>query len=141
MTRDEIRAFLMRRADAWARKDLDVIMADYAPDIVYIAPTVRFDGTAGMRENAARYLAEFTDIEVELTRLIVDGNQGALEWTWSETRVVDGRRRSVQTDEPSLDLQPVRRRPDEPLELKRLVAHVFSRLEAAERRGRGRRPS
>ena len=96
MTRDEARAFLLRRANAWARKDLDAIMADYAPDIVYVAPTIRFDGTAGMRENAARYLEEFSDIDVELTRLIVDGDQGALEWTWSETRVADGQRRSVQ---------------------------------------------
>jgi ketosteroid isomerase-like protein len=97
--RKELRAFLLRRADNWTRKDVDAIMADYADDIVYIAPTVRYHGTAGMRENIVRYLEQHADISVELTRLIVDGddgNQGALEWTWYETRLADGRRRAYE---------------------------------------------
>ena len=59
-------------------------------------PTGRINGTAQLRQNNARYFQEYTAIQVELTRLIVDGEQGALEWTWSETRVADGLRRSVE---------------------------------------------
>lgn len=95
MTRDELRAFLLRRAQAWSDHDLDTIMTDYAPDIEYITPIGRFTGTAELRDQNERYLAAYTDIQVDLTRLIVDGEQGALEWTWSETRVADGLRRSV----------------------------------------------
>jgi uncharacterized protein (TIGR02246 family) len=96
MTREELRTFLLRRARAWTEQDLEVIMADYAPDIVYITPTGRISGTAQLRQNNTRYFQEYTDIQVDLTRLIVDGEQGALEWTWSETRVADGLRRSVE---------------------------------------------
>lgn len=95
MTRDELHAFLLRRAGYWGEKNLDAIMADYAPDIDYIAPTARFKGTERLRESNERYLREYTDISVNLTRLIVEGDTGALEWTWSETRVADGLRRSV----------------------------------------------
>jgi ketosteroid isomerase-like protein len=99
MTHDEVRDFLMRRIRAWEAEDLDAIMADYAPDVVHITPSGRRVGTATMRENNARYLADYTGFEVELTRLILDGTQedtqGALEWTWTETRRSDGRRRSV----------------------------------------------
>lgn len=95
MTRDELHAFLLRRAGYWAEKNLDAIMADYAPDIDYIAPTARFKGTEQLRQSNARYLQEYTDIRVDLARLIVDGEQGALEWTWDETRVADGAGRSV----------------------------------------------
>ena len=95
MTKDELHAFLLRRARAWTEKNLDAIMADYDPDIDYIAPTVRFKGTEQLRHSNARYLEEYTDIRVQLTRLIVDGEEGALEWTWSETRRADGRRHSV----------------------------------------------
>ena len=95
MTRDEVRAFLLGRARAWREGDLDAIMADYAPDVVLIAPGVRLEGPDALRASNERYLAEYTDIDVELTRVIVDGDQGALEWTWSETRRADGRRRSV----------------------------------------------
>lgn len=95
MTRDEVRDFLLRRARAWEEEDLEAIMADYAPDVVHITPGGRRVGTAALREGNARYLAEFTDFAVDLTRLLVDGDQGALEWTWTETRRADGRRRRV----------------------------------------------
>jgi uncharacterized protein (TIGR02246 family) len=96
MTRDEVRAFLQRRARAWEEGDLDAIMADYAPDVVLIAPGgIRLEGLDALRESNRRYLAEYTDIHAELTRVIVNGDEGALEWTWSETRRADGKRRSV----------------------------------------------
>jgi limonene-1,2-epoxide hydrolase len=95
MTRDELHAFLLQRAGYWAHQDLDAIMADYAPDIVYMTPFGRIESLAQLRANNERYLQEYADIRVDLTRLIVDGDQGALEWTWSETRVADGIRRSV----------------------------------------------
>ena len=96
MTRDEVWAFLRGRALAWQEGDLAAIAAGYAPDVVLIAPGgVRLEGLAALRENNARYFAEYTDIRVELKRVILDGDQGALEWTWSETRRADGRRRSV----------------------------------------------
>lgn len=95
MTREEVHAFLLRRIRAWQEGDLEAIMADYAPDVVHVTPSGRRVGTTVMRGNNARYLAEYTDFRVTLTRLILDGDQGALEWTWSETRRVDGRRRSV----------------------------------------------
>src|SRR5215218_3002417 len=91
MTHDEVRAFLMRRIRAWQMEDLDAIMADYAPDVVHITPSGPRVGTATMRENNERYIADYTGFEVELTRLILDGTQdgtddgtqGALEWTWT----------------------------------------------------------
>lgn len=96
MTRDEVWAFLRSRALAWQEGDMAAIAAGYAPDVVLIAPGgVRLEGLAALRENNARYFAEYTDIRVELKRVILDGDQGALEWTWSETRRADGRRRSV----------------------------------------------
>jgi uncharacterized protein (TIGR02246 family) len=96
VTRDEIWAFLLARAAAWRSGDLDAIMAGYAPEVLFIAPGIRLEGLAALRENTQRYLAADTDIDVTLTRLILDGEQGALEWTWSATRRADGRRRTVE---------------------------------------------
>ena len=96
MTRDEVWTLLLARAAAWRSGDLEAVMAGYAPEVVFIAPGVRLEGLAALRENTQRYLAAYTDIAVTLTRLILDGDQGALEWTWSETRRADGRRRTVE---------------------------------------------
>ena len=96
MTRDEVWSFLRARARAWETGDLEAIAAGYAPDAVLIAPGgIRLEGIAALRENNARYFADYTDIRVDLTRVVLDGDQGALEWTWSETRRADGQRRSV----------------------------------------------
>jgi uncharacterized protein (TIGR02246 family) len=96
MTRDEVWAFLQTRARAWEVGDLDGIAAGYAADVVLIAPGgIRLEGIEALRENNARYFADFTDIRVQLTRVVLDGDEGALEWTWSETRRADGQRRSV----------------------------------------------
>ena len=96
MTRDEVWAFLQARARAWERGDLEAIAIGYAPDVVLIAPGgIRREGIDALRENNARYFADYTDIRVNLTRVVLDGDEGALEWTWSETRRSDGQRRSV----------------------------------------------
>jgi uncharacterized protein (TIGR02246 family) len=96
MTRDEVWELLQARACAWETGDLEAIAAGYAPDVVLIAPGgIRLEGIAALRENNARYFADYTDIRVNLTRVVLDGDEGALEWTWSETRRADGQRRSV----------------------------------------------
>jgi uncharacterized protein (TIGR02246 family) len=95
MTHEEVHRLLLRRIRAWRDENLDAILADYADDIVHVSPYGRRVGAAAMRAVDARYLAEYTGFEVQLNRLIVEGDEGALEWTWTETRRADGLRRSA----------------------------------------------
>jgi uncharacterized protein (TIGR02246 family) len=95
MTHDEVHRLLLRRIRAWQDEDLDAIMADYADDIVHVSPYGTGAGVAAMRAANTRYLAEYTGFEVQIHRLVVEGDQGALEWTWTETRRSDGLRRSA----------------------------------------------
>jgi uncharacterized protein (TIGR02246 family) len=85
----------MQRIRAWRDEDLEAIMAGYADDIVHVSPYGRRVGVADMRAVNARYLAEYTAFDVQLHRLVVEGDQAALEWTWSETRRADGLRHSA----------------------------------------------
>ncbi|HEY8601506.1 MAG TPA: nuclear transport factor 2 family protein [Thermomicrobiales bacterium] len=95
MTRDTITALLNAQARAWETGDLDAIMAHYAPDAVLIAPATRLVGAAAIRASFARALAAYTVDRITLTRVIIDGEDGALEWTWHETRRADGQRNTV----------------------------------------------
>ncbi|MGZ3420612.1 MAG: nuclear transport factor 2 family protein [Polyangiales bacterium] len=95
MTKDAIHWLLLRRIRAWEEEDLEAIMADYAPDVVHVSPYGRRVGLVAMREANVRYLAEYTGFEVKLARLLVDGDEGAIEWTWSETKRATGERRSA----------------------------------------------
>jgi uncharacterized protein (TIGR02246 family) len=95
MTHDEVHDLLLRRIRAWRDEDLGAIMAGYADDIVHVSPYGTRVGVADMRAANARYLSEYTGFEVQLRRLVVEGDEGAVEWTWTETRRTDGVRRSA----------------------------------------------
>lgn len=95
MTTDQAQALVERQARAWEQADSAAIVADFAPDAVFIAPGVRWQGHDAIRSAAAAFFAFATDVEVVVTRVLVDGDQTAVEWTWSETRRADGHRHSV----------------------------------------------
>ena len=95
MTRDELTALLNAQARAWEAGDLDAIMAHYAPDAVLLAPATHLVGADAIRKSFATYLAAYTVRRIILTRVIIDGADGALEWTWSETRHADGQQNVI----------------------------------------------
>ncbi len=96
MTIDEARALVERQARAWERADLSAIVADFAPDGVLISPGGRWQGHDALRAAAMSFFADAMDVQVIVTRVLLDGDAGAVEWTWSETRRADGRRRGVE---------------------------------------------
>jgi len=95
MTRDAVTDLLNAQARAWEAGDLDAIMAHYAPDAVLIAPATRLVGAAAIRASFANYLAAYTVRRITLTRVLLDGEHGALEWTWHETRHADNQHNTI----------------------------------------------
>ncbi len=49
-------------------------------------------GKATTRCAAESFFAVSCDVQVMVTRVLLDGDWGAVEWIWSETRRADGRR-------------------------------------------------
>jgi uncharacterized protein (TIGR02246 family) len=90
MNSEQARALVERQARAWEQADLAAIVADFAPDGVLISPGGRWQGYA------ESFFAAATDVQVVVTRVLLDGDQGAAEWTWSETSRADGRRHTVE---------------------------------------------
>ena len=96
MTIDDARALVERQARAWERADLAAIVADFAPDGVLVSPGGRWQGHEALRAAAASFFTGATDVRVVVSRVLLDGDAGAVEWTWSETRRADGLRHSVE---------------------------------------------
>jgi uncharacterized protein (TIGR02246 family) len=96
MNSEQARALVERQARAWERADLAAIVADFAPDGVLISPGGRWQGYDSLRRGAESFFAAATDVQVVVTRVLLDGDQGAAEWTWSETSRADGRRHTVE---------------------------------------------
>jgi uncharacterized protein (TIGR02246 family) len=96
MNRGQARALVERQAQAWENGDVVALLADFALDGVLIAPSGRWQGHDALRAAAESVFATTTDRRITITRILLDGDHGVVEWTWSETRPADGRRYSVE---------------------------------------------
>jgi uncharacterized protein (TIGR02246 family) len=96
MNSEEARALVERQARAWKRADPAAIIADFAPDGALISPRGRWQGHDALRHAAESVFATVTDVEVVVTRVLLEADQGAAEWTWSETNRADRSRHTVE---------------------------------------------
>ena len=80
----DIESLVERQASAWENQDVESLVSDFAPDAVFKAANFTFNGVDGIKNAAQNYFRDFVDTKVEIKRIIVEGNQGAVEWDWSD---------------------------------------------------------
>lgn len=81
----KIRQLVERQAQAWETANSEQIIADFAEDSLFIVPGSTLQGKQEIKESAESYFKQSTDTNITIKRLIVNGNQGAIEWDWHET--------------------------------------------------------
>jgi uncharacterized protein (TIGR02246 family) len=86
----KIKQLVERQAKAWETADSNQIIADFAEDGLFVVPGSRLRGKDKIKESAESYFAEFQDTKVTIKRIIANGNQCAVEWTWRETKKETG---------------------------------------------------
>jgi uncharacterized protein (TIGR02246 family) len=86
---------VQRQADAWQRGDIEAIVADFDEAGALITPGGTWVGPAAIRQAALDFWATVQSLQVEIKRLLVDGDQGAVEWRWTEVRLADGQAHSA----------------------------------------------
>lgn len=80
-----IRELVERQANAWATANSDKIITDFAEDSLFVVPGSTFRGKQQIKEAAEAYFAEFTDTQITIKRIITNGIEGAIEWSWRDT--------------------------------------------------------
>lgn len=75
---------IQRQAQAWETADSDKIIADFAEDSVFIVPGSRFRGKQQIKAAADDYFAQVTETQITISKIIVQGNKGAVEWIWCQ---------------------------------------------------------
>jgi uncharacterized protein (TIGR02246 family) len=95
MNLDQARILIERQARAWEQADVETVIAAFAPEGVLISPGGRWQGHAAIRAAMQSFYEHAGEVKVEVMRVFIAGNQGAVEWTWRETRLTDGRRHQV----------------------------------------------
>ena len=87
----DIKALVERQAAAWENQDVESLIGDFDDDAVFKAANFTFKGVDGIKNAAENYFRDFTDTEVEIKRIIVEGNQGAVEWDWRDRHKKTGK--------------------------------------------------
>lgn len=87
----DIKALIERQAAAWENQDVASLIGDFAPNAVFKAANFTFNGIDGIKNAAENYFRDFTDTEVEIKRIIVEDNMGAVEWDWRDRNKKTGK--------------------------------------------------
>jgi len=86
MERAEAEALVRAQAAAWLDGDPDAAAAAFADDGVFVSPGGAWRGPDGVRAAMRAFLAEAAVVDVTVRRVLVDGDDGAVEWVWTERR-------------------------------------------------------
>ena len=86
----KIKQMVERQIHAWESADSDKLIADFAEDSWFIVPGSTFRGKQQIKEVAKKYFSEFTDTKVTVKRIIVNGNEGTVEWSWRDKNKTTG---------------------------------------------------
>lgn len=89
MNQREVELLIERQAEAWQKVDFDAIGADFCEDGCLISPGGTWQGSAAIAAAARQWFATCSAVQIEIKRIILAGNQGAVEWIWHETRRAD----------------------------------------------------
>lgn len=96
MDKEQVRRLVERQAHAWETQDTDTIVADFAPGGVFISPSGRWQGQNAIRDGAESFFKDAQEIRCTVQRVLLDGGEGAVELTWSETSRTTGKRSSTE---------------------------------------------
>lgn len=88
----QIQQLVNRQAEAWLTGDVDQIIADFAEDSLFIVSSSRLQGKQQIKQAAQDFFVSNSVVNIEINRIIEKGDQGAVEWSWSEINRETGER-------------------------------------------------
>jgi uncharacterized protein (TIGR02246 family) len=80
----QIKEIVLRQAQAWEDQDAQAIAKDFAENAIFIAAGFKFVGKEQISKAAQDYFQQFHHTSVEVKRIIIDGDCGAVEWDWRD---------------------------------------------------------
>lgn len=77
---------------AWISGDADAFAALFSETGEFVVPGQIYRGQAEIRAVTDAFSASHSDVQIEIRRLITEGNQVAVEWHWEDTETATGKR-------------------------------------------------
>lgn len=92
MKQEEIRTLIEKARDAWVAQNADAIAQLFTPDGELIVPGQKWQGQARIRQEVSRFAQQYSNVKIEIRRIIFKDNQAVVEWYYEDTEKATGRR-------------------------------------------------
>lgn len=96
VARELVRDLVERQARSWETGDEAMFMATLHADVVFAYPGKRLDG-AGSLKIFRDWKRDFRDTKMHVRRVVIDGAQFAIEYTFATTNIASGKRTASGT--------------------------------------------
>lgn len=96
MQMQEIQAVIQKARDAWMAGDADAVAQLFVPDGEFIVPGQRWQGQSDIRAAVVEFAASSANVQIQIQRIIVEGDQAVVEWTWKDTDKKTGRQNQAE---------------------------------------------
>ncbi|KYC42711.1 DUF4440 domain-containing protein [Scytonema hofmannii PCC 7110] len=91
-TRQNVRTLIEQARNAWVARDPDAVAQLFTSDGELIVPGQRWQGQTKIRQEVSKFAEQFIDVSITIRRVVVDGNQAAVEWHYEDTEKRTGKR-------------------------------------------------
>jgi uncharacterized protein (TIGR02246 family) len=81
--------------DAWVNLDGNALAKLFTPDGELIVPGYRWQGQAQISEAVSSVAQQSQDIQIEIERIIICGEQAVIEWRYQETEKATQNRKTT----------------------------------------------
>jgi uncharacterized protein (TIGR02246 family) len=96
MDRTDAQQLAEQMASAWMQRDVPAIGSLFTDDGEFITPKAAVRGRAAIEAAARKFFEQPLAVTVTISRVLVDGSQGAVEWIWQETDTTTGTSRTME---------------------------------------------
>ena len=92
MEKSQILTLIEKAKDAWIAQDADTLAQLFTPDGEIIVPGQKWQGQTKIREEVTRFAQQYSDVKINIIRIITENNQATVEWHYEDTEKATSRR-------------------------------------------------
>lgn len=92
MTPEQIKSIIYQAREAWISGDAEGFSKLFHPDGVFIVPGHKWQGQEAIRQSLTEFAKTYTDIRIEIHRILIDDNRAVVEWFWQDKEKATGKR-------------------------------------------------
>jgi uncharacterized protein (TIGR02246 family) len=87
-----INSIIQQASQAWSTGDADLFASLFTPNGEFVVPGKIHRGHEAIRQVTQSFADRYSDVKIDIRRIILDGDQCVVEWYWEDTKNETGAR-------------------------------------------------